>query len=91
MIKKKESYQLLITEKKALNEGAAEAKGSAYSTNSCHLHNEPCWKANLILQPERLPCINELPSHGKVLHDTQKIKKPGDNRVMSVLHWSAEP
>lgn len=39
---KKESYQLLITEKKALNEGAAEAKGSAYSTNSCHLHNEPC-------------------------------------------------
>lgn len=42
MIKKKESYQLLITEKKALNEGAAEAKGSAYSTNSCHLHNEPC-------------------------------------------------
>lgn len=29
-------------EKKALNEGAAETKGSAYSTNSCHLHNEPC-------------------------------------------------
>lgn len=43
MILKKESYQLFLTEKKkALNEGAAEAKGSAYSTNSCHLHNEPC-------------------------------------------------
>lgn len=30
------------TLKKALNEIAAGAKGAAYSTNSCQLHNEHC-------------------------------------------------
>lgn len=42
MIKKRKVINYSSLKKKALNEGAAEAKGSAYSTNSCHLHNEPC-------------------------------------------------
>lgn len=34
------NYSLL--KKKALNKGAAGAKGAAYSTNSCQPHNEHC-------------------------------------------------
>lgn len=73
--------------KKSLNEGAAGAKGAAYSTNSCQTHNELCWKANLILQPERLPCINELPSHAE--HSVTKTAwRQGGDVTPPVRHWT---
>lgn len=73
--------------KKALNEGAAGAKGAAYSTNSCQLHNEHCWKANLILQPERLPCINELlPMERRSM--TKTAWRQGGDVTPPLKHWA---
>lgn len=85
--------------RKALNERASGAKGAAYSTNSCQPHNERRRKTNLILQPERLTCIDGLPSHGKrsivTPHPHTPPKKQNKTKqcdeVMSPLHWSTEP